>query len=246
MIRGIDTFIFDMYGTLVDIYTDEDKPELWEQMAMHYGEAGAEYTADELKSEYHRLVEAEIALTQFATHYDISDDCVEPQLRNVFVRLYRQKGVQANFKEIDETGWLFREISTERLGLYDGAPELLSKLNESERSAFLLTNAQDIFTMPELRLLGICDAFDGILISSEAGVRKPAVQFFEMLIDKYRIDISSAIMVGNDAVCDIMPAHELGMRSVYIHTEQSPERPDKLPADCTEIKSLEELLTLYE
>ena len=25
-----DTYIFDLYGTLVDIHTDEDKEELWE------------------------------------------------------------------------------------------------------------------------------------------------------------------------------------------------------------------------
>ncbi len=29
--------IFDLYGTLVDIHTDEVKPELWEKLALFYG-----------------------------------------------------------------------------------------------------------------------------------------------------------------------------------------------------------------
>ena len=32
----IDDCIFDLYGTLVDIRTDEEKPELWENLYLNY------------------------------------------------------------------------------------------------------------------------------------------------------------------------------------------------------------------
>ena len=45
-----ENYIFDLYGTLVDIHTDEEKTELWEKLAQFYGYYGAVYTAEELKN----------------------------------------------------------------------------------------------------------------------------------------------------------------------------------------------------
>ena len=41
-----ENYIFDLYGTLVDIHTDEEKTELWEKLAQFYGYYGAVYTAE--------------------------------------------------------------------------------------------------------------------------------------------------------------------------------------------------------
>ena len=32
-----DNYIFDLYGTLVDIHTDESDTAIWEKLAMFYG-----------------------------------------------------------------------------------------------------------------------------------------------------------------------------------------------------------------
>ena len=37
-------YIFDLYGTLVDINTDEWSAQLWKKMAILYGYYGAAYT----------------------------------------------------------------------------------------------------------------------------------------------------------------------------------------------------------
>ena len=47
--------IFDLYGTLVDIHTEETR-EVWERCALYFGYYGAHYTTDELKDSF----EAEI------------------------------------------------------------------------------------------------------------------------------------------------------------------------------------------
>lgn len=44
-----DNYIFDLYGTLVDIHTDESDTAIWEKLAMFYGYYGALYEAKELK-----------------------------------------------------------------------------------------------------------------------------------------------------------------------------------------------------
>ena len=43
-----DNYIFDLYGTLVDIHTDESDTAIWEKLAMFYGYYGALYEAKEL------------------------------------------------------------------------------------------------------------------------------------------------------------------------------------------------------
>ena len=49
-------YIFDLYGTLVDINTNEWKMYLWEKLRIFYGYYGAHYTARELKNSYEHLV----------------------------------------------------------------------------------------------------------------------------------------------------------------------------------------------
>ena len=49
-------YIFDLYGTLVDIRTDEKQQMLWHKMSLFYGYYGAVYSADELQALYNKLV----------------------------------------------------------------------------------------------------------------------------------------------------------------------------------------------
>ena len=53
-----DNYIFDLYGTLVDIHTDESDTAIWEKLAMFYGYYGALYEAKELKARYETLVKS--------------------------------------------------------------------------------------------------------------------------------------------------------------------------------------------
>ena len=45
-------FIFDLYGTLVDIHTNENKTSLWKRLALFYSFQGASYTGRELRNRY--------------------------------------------------------------------------------------------------------------------------------------------------------------------------------------------------
>ncbi|MGN1113075.1 MAG: HAD family hydrolase, partial [Acutalibacteraceae bacterium] len=52
-------YVFDLYGTLIDINTDEWCDDLWKKMAILYGYQGAHYTYKELNEEYDKLVQEE-------------------------------------------------------------------------------------------------------------------------------------------------------------------------------------------
>lgn len=218
--------IFDLYGTLVDIRTDEERPALWERLAEWYAEYGARYTPDELRQAYLDGVRREEA--ELARQYP----GVLPEIRieRVFMGLFTGRGAAADTELAAETGRLFRELSMDYVRLYDGADRLLQRLRENGRRVYLLSNAQRIFTWPELEGLGIAELFDGIYISSDWGCKKPDSGFFHCLLRGEGIAPESAVMVGNDGHSDIAGAAALGIATVYVRSDISPDEPVP-PAD---------------
>lgn len=90
-----ETCIFDLYGTLVDIHTDEKKEELWEKLALFYAFYGAFYTPGELREAYGRLTE-ELSAGKRGVRKDAHEAFPEIQIEDVFEALFRAKGVQAD------------------------------------------------------------------------------------------------------------------------------------------------------
>ena len=51
-------YIFDLYGTLIDINTDESSNEFWYKLSLFYSFKGAIYIAEELKTTYENMVKS--------------------------------------------------------------------------------------------------------------------------------------------------------------------------------------------
>ena len=215
--------IFDLYGTLVDIHTEEKSPRLWAYMADYYRRHGAPCRPDELRDAYFRKV-GELE-GNAASGGDTHEAHPEIQIEQVFQALYRERGVDAGLELAAQTGLAFRQQSTEYLRLYDGAAELLRELRAAGRGVWLLSNAQGIFTRQELDQLGLTSLFDGIYLSSDYGCKKPDPRFFRILLQERGIPAETAVMVGNDGACDIRGAQAAGLSTVYIRSNISPNEP---------------------
>ena len=222
-----DTCIFDLYGTLVDIRTDENKEELWEKLSLFYAFYGAFYTPEELARSYKRLT-GEMTAGHEALRRDSHEAFPEIRIEEVFRALFEEKGIAPDEPLVRHAGQFFRILSMEFIRLYDGTEEMLSAVKESGRKIYLLSNAQRIFTEYEMNALGITKYFDGIFISSDEGCKKPDLKFFRKLIDTCGIDPERAVMVGNDGICDIEGAKRAGLGTVYVHSDISPaeDAPD--------------------
>lgn len=220
---GYRTCIFDFYGTLVDIHTDENAPQVWEALAAHYSARGAVYRPKELRDAYFRAVaEAEGSAPLRRDAHEVHP---EIQIEPVFAKLFRDRGVPADGERSAEAGRRFRALSTDYIRLYPGAKELLHTLRAQGRGVYLLSNAQALFTRTELDELGLTDCFDGICLSSDYGVKKPDRRFFEVLFQTCGLSPEGAVMVGNDGICDIQGAREAGLDTVYIRSNLSPDEP---------------------
>lgn len=231
-------YIFDLYGTLVDIKTDEESKLLWNKLSLFYSYRKAKYNSTELQNKYNDLVERKI---KSANSFDYPDFPIE----DVFEKLYLLKNVYPSKDLIYDTAHFFRVLSIDKLRLYNGVIDLLESLKKENKNIFLLSNAQNIFTLYEMTLLGIDHYFDGIFFSSDFKICKPNKEFFKGLINKYALDINDTIMIGNDYFCDILPANELNIDTLYIHSNLSPDLNNDikstykiLDGDFLKVKSL--------
>ena len=236
--------IFDLYGTLVDIHTEEDDT-VWEKTALYFGYYGAHYTGSELKEAFGAAMAARKAKAG-QTYECFPDLPMEP----VFAQLFRDKGVEENADALGlNAAQLFRIASTDYIRLYPHVTDALVALRKKGYKLWLLSNAQRVFTAFELNHLGLAPYFDGIYISSDYGCRKPDIRFFNALIQERKLDIGNCLMIGNDLDTDIAGAKNAGLDTLYMHTNLTP--PDQREADPAnpheyEGWDWEELVTVIE
>lgn len=228
-----DNYIFDLYGTLIDIHTNENKPYLFQKISEFYSANGAIYSPKEFKKQYLHYIVLERSKSD--------NPYYEHEIGNVFANLYLDKGVKPDDALIRYTARIFRIISRTKMAVYDGVFELFDKIHQKGGRVFLLSNAQSLFTLPELKETGLYECFDGVLISSEEQVCKPDTHFMDILMKRYGLVKECSIMIGNDRRSDIKLANAYGMDSLYLmtdsHIEELAKREDVVEKATYEIMS---------
>ena len=209
--------VFDLYGTLVDIHTEENDT-VWEKTAIFFGFHGAPYTGAQLHADFR----AAMALRQAkeGQSYECFPDI---PFEEVLAELFRAKGIVDTAETLGfQAAQLFRILSIEYIKLYPKVPEALTALRERGYRLWLLSNAQRVFTEYELRHLGLARYFDGIYLSSDYRCRKPDTRFFRALIGEHGLSPKKCLMIGNDRDTDIAGAKAVGMDTLYLHTNLTP------------------------
>jgi len=218
--------IFDLYGTLVDIHTEENDI-VWEKTALYFSFHGAHYSTAQLKEAFTSAMSLREA--QAGQSYECYPDI---PFEEILTQLFRNKGINDNAEMLGiHAAQLFRITSIEYIKLYPHVKDVLSLLREKGYRLWLLSNAQQIFTAYELRHLGLTESFDGIYLSSDYGCRKPDIRFFNALLNEQRLDISKCLMIGNDRNTDIAGAKAAGISTLYMHTNLTPS--DQSSADLS-------------
>ena len=224
-INEYNSFVFDLYGTLIKMRTDEESLPFWQKMAELYAVYGADYTAPDLRREYKRLCKEEERKLIAETGCRIP----EIKLEKVFARLlteakHTHKTAHTFEAGLDEIAYYiansFRVLSRHRMKLYPAVPELLQYLRDSGKGVYMLSNAQAVFTTPEIEQLDLAKYFDDIFLSSDIGVKKPEPLFFEKLLRKHSLDPAKTVMVGNDFYADMGIALACGIAGAHINSDK--------------------------
>ena len=143
-------YIFDFYGTLVDILTDEKDPMLWDKLGQLYQAYGAYYKGKALKKAYAKRVgqaRKDLVAPKGVAYPEID-------LAHIFNQLYEDASLQSSRLHQPE-GWgqliamVFRILSRKYLMAYPRTKEVLAFLKEQDCRLYLLSNAQAAFTNAE-------------------------------------------------------------------------------------------------
>ncbi len=232
-IKTYKNYLFDLYGTLVDIRTDEHDDLMWIRLSLAFGMEGMDCSAEYLKEKYFnevsRLQKEDRAVKgQFA----------EIDLAPVYKAICCDRGYDVTEHQIEQIAKLFRILSLHKLRLFPGAVELLIRLREAGKNVYLLSNAQALFTIPELQIFDLEKYFDGIILSSSVSFKKPGNEIYKIALERFGLDPKETVMIGNDDKADCWGAHNVGLDSMYIFTEQSPKLINPLPENCHVLKTI--------
>ncbi|MFB5760196.1 HAD family hydrolase [Paenibacillus medicaginis] len=165
---------------------------------------------------------------------------------------YKEKN--AMFKELlTELPWSSKPELTELLHYYekkyvehallmDDAKDVLRYTSEKYKTG-LITNGKTSVQYGKLDRLKLRSSFDVIVVSEEAGIKKPDSRIFEIAAEQLNLKPEECVYIGDHPVNDIEGAAAAGMKTIWLQVSQ-PWREGLTVTPMHSITSLKQLLDL--
>ena len=225
---SIEAIIFDLYGTLVDIWTDEDDLSVYYSLCKFLHYYGVFFEPEELAARYQESAAAHL-LDHPGPYGEIDVFLVFEDILSAGLGKSPERAL------VIWLARLFRSLTTRRLALFPDALPALEDLSANYRLG-LVSDAQWVFSEPEIRFLGLERYLETVVLSSRYFVRKPAPQIYSHALRAMKLQPSQALYVGNDPARDVPGPQAIGMPVAIIHRE-GPLPEIKVPI----IKDLQEI-----
>jgi putative hydrolase of the HAD superfamily len=210
-IKGI---LFDLYGTLVDIETDESMDEIYRAIAHYLTYHGICLNRREVRERYYQIMKQQKEAR--------CEEYPEIDVEAIWNELLLQEGIKSDSlrgQQAKVIAHIYRGVSRNRLQLYPDVKRVLNELQCDYRLA-LISDAQSCYALPEIRAVGLEGYFNPVVISSHYGFRKPDSRLFQKALDSMNLKPADVIWVGNDMFRDIFGASLLGIRNIFIDSNQ--------------------------
>jgi putative hydrolase of the HAD superfamily len=111
-------------------------------------------------------------------------------------------------------------LSRERFRLYPDSLEALKEIKSHSLPMAMLSNAQNVFFLAEIDMLGLRQFFSYYIVSSTWGFRKPDPRLFSVACTLFKVQPEEAIYIGDDAEVDVRGAQSIGMQTALIDRRQ--------------------------
>jgi putative hydrolase of the HAD superfamily len=126
--------------------------------------------------------------------------------------------------------------------LMDQAREVIQHIRKRNYKTGLITNGKTLIQHGKVDQLGIRDDFDFVIVSEEAGFKKPDPRIFEMAIRKLDLKPDECIYIGDHPSNDIEGAANIGMQTIWMKVNQ----PWKDNLKSKPLHTIERLSALFE
>ncbi|MDA8126423.1 MAG: HAD family hydrolase [Deltaproteobacteria bacterium] len=210
----ITGILFDLYGTLVDIETDESLEEVYRGIAHFLTYQGIRTHRREVRDDYYRIMKDQKGACP--------EECPEIDVERIWNAFLAEQGCPEGpeKKRLALTlAQLHRALSRKRLQLYPDVKRVLDELRKAYPLG-LVSDAQPCYALPEMKALGVDGYFDPIVISADFGYRKPDRRLIEKALGIMQRLPTEVIFVGNDMYRDVYGAQRLGLKTLFLDSNQ--------------------------
>ncbi len=208
MKKGI---FFDLYGTLIDINTDEYDLRVYSVLSHYLSYHLVNIAPEKLRETYFQ--EIQFYWSQSKELYP------EVDLYRVFSDIMHRYGKRKYPRSaIIDTAMLFRSLTIRRFDVFAGVYDVLATLMENTGVA-IISDAQWIFTQPEMEMLGLTRFIRFSILSSRVGFKKPDIRLFEMAMRKLSVQPEESAYIGDNPSKDLVGAKKSGMKFILFRPE---------------------------
>lgn len=230
----IKAVVFDLYGTLVNIRTDEGDPEVYRQLSRFLSYNHVYVEPEHLKRFYNDKIKAHLVKSR--------EPYPDVDVLKVFSEIIHEYGAGKMEMRLPlYTARLFRSLSRRTFEPFPGVYGLLERLRDRYPLA-LVSDAQRCYTEPEIESLKLGWFFDHIYLSSDYGFRKPDPKYFHMALHALGVKPSDAVYIGDNAYRDLLGARKTGMKMVLVRSSEREYEGETPDAYLEEIACLEDVL----
>ncbi len=208
--------LFEPYGTLIDIETDERDWHVYLYLSRYLEYRGVSLTADELRWLWFEKMAQQV--TSGAEAYpEVDARAAWSALLEANVDRCRYPLDLAGSTFVPDLVVLHRSLTRRSLRLMEGARALVERLSARVRLG-AITDSQPDYIRAELAITGLAPHFSGMTVSGEHGFCKPDRRLFERALADLRVSPAEAVFVGVDTGKDIAGARAAGLRTVLVLT----------------------------
>lgn len=207
--------LFDIYGTLVDIHTNEHRDDAFDSLSRFLEYRRVFIPGRELKELYFDHINQQIARSR--------ENHPEVDVARAFGHVLRERGRTTDRYLTMITTQLYRSLCRERMRLYGDTFWTLNEFRKRFRLG-IVSDAQRLFCKPELRALRLENFFDAVVISSDYGFRKPDPRLFHIALAALNVPASEAAYIGNKYETDLVGAKGAGFAVVGLIRQTEEEK----------------------
>ena len=222
---AIKAILFDLYGTLIDIETDESMEGIYRTIAHYLTYHGINLHRWEVRDRYYRIMKQQKEAC--------GEAYPEIDVEAIWNEFLMQEGIRSSLhrgQQAKVIAHIYRGVSRNRLQLYPDVKRVLDELQKKYRLA-LISDAQSCYALPEIQAVGLENYFESIVISSLHGFRKPDARLFQQTLDDMKLEPAEVIWVGNNMFRDIYGAQALGIKSIFIDSNQGAKSYEDVAPD---------------
>ena len=213
--------LFDLYGTLIDIKTDENRSEVFEALSRFLEYRRVFISGKELKELYFVEINQQLAKSR--------ERHPEVDIARAFDTVLRERARTSDRYLSMITAQLYRSLTRDYLRLFDDTFWTLNEFKKRYRLG-IVSDAQRIFCMPELRALRLEGFFDAVVISSDYGFRKPDPRMLHIALAMLDVQPEEAAYIGNSFETDLRCARNANLATAVL-IRQSEAQKQAYPSE---------------